>query len=173
MNRYVLLHRRPNTDTTVVGVFPERTEPIALARSRAGGLCRMGQFFEELDVPGEVLRIAYGPAGECFSVVQEPPKPFESPANPVRLHRSPEDRMRWLFGQLRDQLDGEWDLVDALVERDSFTREVPGSPFLGKFPGPNLFYSLHLRLNESARALLNVSDDDRARVLAALEDDVE
>ncbi|MCP4573303.1 MAG: hypothetical protein GY838_13190 [bacterium] len=173
MKHYVLMHRKPNTDPVVEGVFHEPTEPIAQARALAACLCSPERYDEEMSCGGDVFRATYGAAGECLMVVEAPPRPRAAANLPERPGRPPEELRRWLLGLLETQLDGEWEMVDALVERDVITKPVPGSPFLGKFPGANLFYSLHLRLNETARALLNVTDEDRAKVTAALEDDGE
>jgi hypothetical protein len=174
MKHYVLLHRRPTTPTAIKGVYHEPSAPISLARSSAACLCRNMEVYEEhVADAGDYFRVVYGTAGECFALVEAPPRIEKAPDHSANDKRTPLEWRRWFFGLIEPQLDGEWELVDALLERDIVTVQNPGSPFLGKTPGENIFYSLHLRLNETARALLRVTAADRARVKATLEDDGE
>lgn len=169
MKHYVLLHRQPDAPTAVEGVYHEPSAPILRARAGATSRCRNMDFYEErVADAGDFFRAVYGPAGECFALVESQPQ-----VDTVPSQRSPEAWRGWIFDLLNSQLDGEWEMVSALVERDDIIVENPGSPFQGKTPGENIFYSLHLRMNEAARALLKMSDTDRARIKTILEDDGE
>ncbi|KKN87372.1 hypothetical protein LCGC14_0258270 [marine sediment metagenome] len=172
MKHYVILHRQSASNTTVIGVFHEPSEPISLVRVAAVAECTNPECYEEKVAAGkEVFRATYGIEGECFLVEKIPSRlyvPFEGATAPAP--KSPAKLRVWLSEALEGLLGKDWELVDAMTERDHIVREAEGSPFLGKFPGPNLFFSLHLRMTEAARALLNVTDDDRARVRASLKD---
>lgn len=172
VKHYVLLHRPSHSATTVVEVFHEPSQAISRARQAADSACINPECYEETVAAGkEVFRATYGVEGECFLVQRVTSRLHHAEEGaPPSSPQLPEKAKLWLLATLADLLDGEWDLVDYLVEREVVEREVPGSPFLGKFPGPGLFYSLHLRQQEAARALLDVSEDDRTRVREALKD---
>lgn len=173
VKHYVLLHQDGRTAATVCGVFHEPTAPIAAARAGAHQLnvntaCKA----ETVSVGREIFRATYGIEGECFRVEGIEPAPeVLLEGFPVRPPSSSAKAADWIVGILRDLLTGDWELIEAIGERDHITQANPGSPFLGRFPGPNLYYSLHLRLSKDARALLDLSRAGYESVRDALKDE--
>jgi hypothetical protein len=173
VKHYVLIQQDTRSEVTVIGVFHGPTLPITRARELATSACTNSDCYEEKVSAGrEIFRATYGVEGECYRVegVAHLPAVVECGA-PAPAPKPPLKARAWLLETLQDLLNGDWELVTAVGERDHVFRANPDSPFLGRFPGPNMYYSLHLRLNEEARARMEVSLDDIDRVRASLEND--
>lgn len=175
MKHYVLIQQVSLSESVVIGVMHGPTLPISQARELAVAACTNPACYEELVTAGqEIFRVTYGVEGEHFRVEGVAPMPIvEAAGVPAPAPRHPLKARAWLLETLQDLLHGDWELVTAVGERDHIVRPNPGSPFLGRFPGPNMYYTLHLRLTEEARALLEVDAADYDKVRASLKDEHE
>lgn len=173
MKHYVLLHQLTRIDTTSCGVFHEPTAAIGAARTGAHQHCVTQECYEEKVSRGrEIFRATYGIEGECFRVeTADPPAPVLLEGMPSAPPEGVERSRDWLLGILAGLLENDWEIVEVVGERDHVVKANPGSPFLGRFPGPNLYYTIHLRLSKAAQALLDLGMDGFERVRKSLEED--